>query len=225
MDAGGPVQRAAAGEPRGRGDPHDRAAADRQATRPLRLLPGLRRGARVGGAEHPQPLVHDRRRGRHRDDRGARRAVLARRAVRRARPLHQGRQAQVRLQLGRRCSSRSSSPASRSRPGHVVFSAIVRARGRHDARRGHAHPARPREGSARPGSRPSRASSRSPARASTSAGTAASRSPTTTRASRRGRSSAARSTRRSSTSAATPFVDLAQEAAHGLRPRLTEEPG
>ena len=38
--------------------------AAREAARPLRLLPRRRRGAGVGRAEHPQPLVHDRGRGR-----------------------------------------------------------------------------------------------------------------------------------------------------------------
>ena len=33
--------------------------------RPLHLLPRHRRGARVAGGQHPQPLVHDRRAGRH----------------------------------------------------------------------------------------------------------------------------------------------------------------
>ncbi len=41
----------------------ERPAAD-QAAQPLRLLPRQRRGARVGRAEHPQPLLHDRGRGR-----------------------------------------------------------------------------------------------------------------------------------------------------------------
>ena len=35
-----------------------------EAPQPLRLLPRLRRSARVGGAQHPQSLLHDRRRSR-----------------------------------------------------------------------------------------------------------------------------------------------------------------
>ena len=48
------------------GDPDTPRPAALQAPQPLRVLPGLRRGAGVGGAEHPQPLVHDRGRGRDR---------------------------------------------------------------------------------------------------------------------------------------------------------------
>ena len=44
----------------------DRPPAARQAPQPLRLLPRLRRSPRVGGAQHPQPFVHDRRRARRR---------------------------------------------------------------------------------------------------------------------------------------------------------------
>ena len=38
----------------------DRAAAAVKAAQPLRLLPGRLGGARVGRAQHPQPLLHDR---------------------------------------------------------------------------------------------------------------------------------------------------------------------
>ena len=95
---------------------HRAARSSSKPRDPLRLLPGRRRGARVGRPEHPQPLLHDRRRGRHRDAGSRRRALLAGLAVRRPRPLRQGRQAQVRLQLRRRARCRSSSPTSRSRP-------------------------------------------------------------------------------------------------------------
>ena len=79
--------------------------------------------------QHPEPLVHHRGRGDHRHARGGRRAVLARRAIRRSLPVHQGRQAQVRLQLrrpvrpggrvGRRCPDRQAHPVGGLRPrGH-----------------------------------------------------------------------------------------------------------
>ena len=56
-------------------------------------------------------------------DRSERRAVLARRAVRRPRALHQGRQAQVRLQLRRPAGADRRVRPSRSPTGHAVFSA------------------------------------------------------------------------------------------------------
>ena len=104
-------------------DPHHRAAAALEAAQPLRLLPGRLRDPGVGGAEHPQPLLHDRGRGDDRHRGGRRRAVRPGLALRRPRALHQGRQAQVRLQLRRARTSRSSSRTGRSRPGHHVFSA------------------------------------------------------------------------------------------------------
>ena len=56
---GRPVQRpAAAGQDRGRGAGRPDPAAGGAAARPLRLLPGRRRGARVGGGQHPQPQLH-----------------------------------------------------------------------------------------------------------------------------------------------------------------------
>ena len=48
------------------------------AARPLRLLPRHRRGPRGAGGEHPQPLLHDRRAGRHPGAGRAGRAVRAR---------------------------------------------------------------------------------------------------------------------------------------------------
>ena len=56
----GQVQRPAAGEPQRHRDPHHRPAPADQAAEPLRVLPGHRRGARVGRAEHQEPLVHRR---------------------------------------------------------------------------------------------------------------------------------------------------------------------
>ena len=52
-----PVRRWRSSSRRGRS-----SAAPRE---PLRLLPGHRRGARVAGGQHPQPLLRDRRAGRH----------------------------------------------------------------------------------------------------------------------------------------------------------------
>jgi len=82
-------------------DPHDRAAATLQATQPLRLLPGWLRDSRIGRAQHPQPLLHDRGRGQHRHRGGRGRPVRPRLAVRWSCPLHQGPQTQIRLQLCR----------------------------------------------------------------------------------------------------------------------------
>ena len=176
--------------------------------------------SRVGRAEHPQPLVHDRGRGHDRHRGGRRRPVRPWLAVRRPRPVHQGRQAQVRLQLGRRVrADRRVDRADPDRPRRAV--GLVREGGGRDADRGDAHPAhrRPTVGEAR--SRPSRASSRSPAKGSTSARTAPSRSPTTIRASRRGRSSAARSSGPSIDVSGEPFVDLARKRPDGVRAGLT----
>src|SRR5947209_15780239 len=102
VGAGGPVQRPAAGEPQRRRDPHHGPAAADQAAEPVRVLPRYRRGARIGRAQHQEPLVHGGRRGddRHRGRPGG--AVRPRLPVRRPRPVCQGRQAQVRLQLRRR---------------------------------------------------------------------------------------------------------------------------
>jgi arylsulfatase len=88
--------------PDGDRDPRRGAAAALEAAFALRLLPGRRGDPRVGRAEHPQPLVHDRGRGRDRDRGGGRRHLLAGLALRRPCPLHRRRQAEVRLQLGRR---------------------------------------------------------------------------------------------------------------------------
>ena len=65
------------------------------------LLPRRRRRARGAGGEHSQPQLHRRRAGRHPGPGRRRRAVLARVALRRARPVHQGQPAPLRLQLRR----------------------------------------------------------------------------------------------------------------------------
>ena len=68
---------------------------------PVRLLPGRGRGAGDGRGQHPQSQLQRRRRGGRRV-RGRRRgAVLPRGPLRRPRPVRQGPQAQVRLQLRR----------------------------------------------------------------------------------------------------------------------------
>jgi arylsulfatase A-like enzyme len=71
-------------------DPHHRPAAADPAADPVRVLPRHRRGARVGRAERPQPLLHDRGRGHDRVPGRVRGAVRPRFPVRRPRPLHQG---------------------------------------------------------------------------------------------------------------------------------------
>ena len=117
-------------------DPDHRPSAALETPQSLCVLPGWRRGARVRRAEHPQPLVLDRGRGHDRHGGGGRRPVRARVAVRRPRAVHQGRQAQVRLQLGR-----PRGPANRidsARPDSVTW--CCRPRSRRRARR-----CRPRE--------------------------------------------------------------------------------
>ena len=85
-------------------DPGDCATGALEPEDTLRLLPGRRGDPRVDGPEHPQPLVHHRRRGRHRVPGGERRALLAGVALRRACAVRQGWSADVRLQLRRRAS-------------------------------------------------------------------------------------------------------------------------
>ncbi len=63
--------------------------------------PGRRRGAGVPVGQHPQPLLRDRRGGRHPRGRRRRRPVRAGRALRRPRALRQGQPAALRLQLRR----------------------------------------------------------------------------------------------------------------------------
>ena len=193
-----------------------------QAARPLHLLPGLRGDPRVGRAEHPQPLVHDRRRG---EDRHAprRAASSSRRARASAATRSTSRTASSSTSTtGSASSSRSSS--RRADPDRRTSSSPRRSSKEGDAHadRGNADASTSAtRRSARRRSRRSRASSRSPAKGSTSARKAPSRSPTTTPASYRGRSSAGRSTRRSSTSAGEPWVDLETGARRRVRSRLT----
>ena len=124
-------------------------------------------------AEHPQPLVRDRGRAEHRHSRGERRPLRAGLALRRARALRQGRQAQVRLQLGRRV--RADHRVDEADPDRRVRAlGRLREGGRRDAGRGDAQPLhRRREGRRGEDQDPARASSRSPARGSTSARKAA----------------------------------------------------
>ena len=152
-----------------------------QAARPLRLLPGRRRGPRVGRAEHPQPLVHDRRRARDRHARGQRRDVLAGRALRRPRPLRSDGNLKYVYNWVGDARDKSSSPTSRSRPA-TSSSPPRSTREGHTCRPRHPHASTSATTrSAKQRSRPSPASSHSAATASTSARTAPSRSPTTTR--------------------------------------------
>ncbi len=134
---------AARGSQRAR-DPHHRAPAAVQATEPVHVLPGWLGDPRVGRPEHPQPLLHDCGRGHDRHRGGGRRAVLARIALRRPRAVHQGPQAQVRVQLGRSGGAdRRVHRAGPDRPRRPI--GIVRARGRCDAGAGHAHAPHPRQ--------------------------------------------------------------------------------
>ena len=63
VDRGGQAPGAAARVARRDRDPGDRAAAAHGAEEPVHLFPGRRRDPRVGRPQHPQPLVHARRRG------------------------------------------------------------------------------------------------------------------------------------------------------------------
>jgi arylsulfatase A-like enzyme len=126
-------------------DPRRRAANDRQAPGPLHLLPRLRRGPRGGSGQRPQPVLHNRRRGPPQHPGRRRGAVLPRRQVRRARPLHQGRQAQVRLQLLRdHRADRDLRTGRAHRYGHPV--GRLRPRGHRHAHPRHAHPLHRRQG-------------------------------------------------------------------------------
>ncbi len=102
VDRGGHAPGAAARVAGRDRDPRDRAPAALEPAHPLHLLPGRRRGAGVGRAEHPQPLVHDRRGDGDRHGGGRRRDLLPGLPLRRPRPVREGRQARVRLQLRRR---------------------------------------------------------------------------------------------------------------------------
>jgi arylsulfatase A-like enzyme len=107
--------------------------------------PGTAEVPRVGRAEHPQPLLHDRGGGYPRHRGRLRGAVRPRRPVRRARALRQGPHAQVLLQLRRRPGAdRRVGRAAAGRPRGPV--GLLRARGRLDAGRGHPHPAHGRPG-------------------------------------------------------------------------------
>ena len=89
------------------------------AAEPLRVLPGRRRGARVAGGQHAEPLVRDRRARRHPGAGSRGRALRARLAVRRPRALRQGQPAPLRQQLRRHRRSRWSSAPRTSRPART----------------------------------------------------------------------------------------------------------
>ena len=123
---------------RGR-DPHDRAAPARAsratATSTTRAAPRCRSRSRRNIRNRSYTIA---RRGRHRRRRMRRRALLAGLALRRPRPLHQGRQAQVRLQLGRRARADDRVGPSRSRPGTSMLSASFEREGDDHADAGNA---------------------------------------------------------------------------------------
>ena len=96
---GGPQRRLPARRPLSARDHPDAAAAARAAARPLHLLPRHRRRPRAAGGQHPQPLLRDRRAGRHPGSWRRGGALRPRRALRRARPLRQGQPAALRQQL------------------------------------------------------------------------------------------------------------------------------
>ena len=154
----------------------------------LHLLPGQRRGPREAVGQHPQSLLLARRAGRHPGAGRRGRPVRARRALRRARPLHQGQQAPLRLQL--RGPDGAEDRRDRGRPDRREPDPVCLVR---EGRRGSARVSPPAScrsttgtrRSARGGSRPSPASSRSPAKGSAWGVTAVRPSPTTTPANRR----------------------------------------
>ena len=195
-----------AGRPQPHRNRHHAAPGDVPAPEPVRVLPRRRRGARVAGSEHPQPLLQHRRPPRHPRPGRFGRALCARRPVRRARPLRQGQPAALRVQLRRQPRAegrRHRRPAHRREPDPVR---------RPSTRMARRPPASPPAScpsttattrSARAGSRPNRASSPSPARASAWAATAAKPSPTTTPVPCPGTSPAGPSNASPSTSAAT----------------------
>ena len=85
VDGSGPAPGAAARVPRRDRDPGHRAATAHGPEVAVHLLPGRSRDPRVGGPQHPQPLLHDRRGGGHRRARRRGRAHLPGLPVRRSR--------------------------------------------------------------------------------------------------------------------------------------------
>ncbi len=97
-------------------DPRRRAAPALEPTHALHLLPGRRGGTGVGRAEHPEPLVHDRRGDGDRHGGGRRRDLLAGLTLRWSRPVRQGRASSCTPTTSSASTSRRSSPTRRSRP-------------------------------------------------------------------------------------------------------------
>ena len=157
--------------------------------------------------ERPQPVVLDRRAGRHPRPGRPGRAVRARIPLRRACPVREGQPAALRLQLRRHDGAEDRRHAGH--PGREGPDPVGLLR---QGRRGSAAASPPAScpsttgtpRSARAGSGPSPGCSAWPVRACAWAGTAARRSPATTRASIRTRSPAARSTGSPLTSAGSP---------------------
>ena len=169
--------------------------------------PGRGRRARVASGQRPQPLLRDRRGRRHPGGRGRGRAVRARLALRRPRPLRQGQPAALRLQLRRRARAedRRRAGAADRRAAHPL--GRVREGRRGPARRGGRHALalpRRRQGRRGPHQDPAGqvlARRRRPVRR---ARQQRPRHRATTPAPRRTGSPAARSTASPSTSAASP---------------------
>ena len=190
------------------GDPHHAAAAALAAARPLRLLPGHRRGARVAGGQHPQPLLRDRRARRHPGAR-RRRACCSRTArASAATPSTSRTTGCTTSTTSSAASSRRSSPTEDLPTGeNLILSAVVRQGRRGPARRRRRHPlALPRRQEGRRGPH------QDPARQVLIAGEGLVRRPrqrrpghrATTPATAPWASPAARSTASPSTSAASP---------------------
>ena len=117
---GGEVRRAPARRPPARRDHRRRAAAGRAAARDLRLLPRHRRGPRVGGREHPRPVVSRPGRGRPHEPRGRRGDLRPRLALRRPRPVPARSRSSLRLQLPRP-PARADLRVRRLEPGRHVL--------------------------------------------------------------------------------------------------------
>jgi hypothetical protein len=107
---------------------------------PVHLLPRSGRRPRIAGCQRPQPLLCDRRAGRHPHTRRPRRPVRPRGAVRRARALHQGQPAPLCLRLRRQPRTeggRQRRHPDRREPDPV---GLVRQARRGPARRGARNP-------------------------------------------------------------------------------------
>ena len=176
-------RRVPARRPRADRDHPHAAAGALAAAGPLRLLPRLRRGPRGAGRQHPQPLLRDRRAGRHPGARRAGRAVRARsRFGGHSLYVKDNRLHYVNNYIGmleQKIVATDDLPTGTN----LILSASFDKTGDDPPgrrRRDALALARRREGRRGPRSRPRWASSCSPARVSASGATAATASPTTT---------------------------------------------